>query len=776
MSRKRVQQLAAALLCMTVIHGGQSTIQARVLGQDSPGADSRVARAISGVVVDTQGRPVAGASVVLRSATTGNDRIRMTDHAGEFVFPGVGAGRYEVVATIAGFSPAAVDVPASGTAPLRVVLEPRPYQETITVTSAARDVTTRDTSGVPVVVVAGEALRDSAIETVGEALRGVAGVVTRRGSEGTAAAGEQIQGIDSRQVLLLVDGQPIVGARGVKSGVVNLDRESVSRLDRVEVVKGASSAVYGSDAIGGVINLITREPRRPLEASLRLSGGDFGVVDTAADLGVRRSKGTMFFSVGRHTRDSFDLTPSTLDTTGASLERNDLTVRGTTQPNASWRLTGTATGYWNTQVGRATGETGPEQSNVSTNSQTFAGTATLQIDPVTSAEFRAYRGRYRETATGFLLNATQTPLTPGDLLQELGKLDASIRREFSERHELSGGVEWMHDRYRGTNRIRDIDGNTASTGVLWTQYSVHPVAPLNIVAGVRVDRHSNFGTAVSPKIAATMRASGGLSAHLSFGRGFRAPDLGQLYYRFLNPTNFYQVIGNPHLSPERSGSWQVGADLNRAQGRVGVNYFHNDITNLIESVSLGTITSAAQLAAISATEGIDAAFDVQLDRLLFIYKNVTHARTEGVELEGEARLPFEVRASGSYTFLTAVDVATKLRLTGRNRHQGNFRADWTPRHLGGFRVNLRGSFYDAWIVSRSASSGAETKAKAFALWDAAISKPIVRGVELFVAIDNLTDSQDPNTGQTSAAGTALPIYRPEIGRSFRGGVRWSWDR
>lgn len=93
-------------------------------------------------------------------------------------------------------------------------------------------------------------------ESVGEILREVPGVVTRRGSETAGSAGEQIQGIDSRQVLVLIDGQPIVGARGIKrGGVLNLDRQSTARLDRVEVVQGAASALYGSEALWGVINL-----------------------------------------------------------------------------------------------------------------------------------------------------------------------------------------------------------------------------------------------------------------------------------------------------------------------------------------------------------------------------------------------------------------------------------------------------------------------------------------------------------------------------------------
>ena len=85
---------------------------------------------------------------------------------------------------------------------------------------------------------------------------------------------------------MLVDGQPIVGARGIKrGGVLNLDRQSTARLDRVEVVKGAASALYGSDALGGVINLITREPSAPLDATVSVAAGNLGVVSSRVDAG-----------------------------------------------------------------------------------------------------------------------------------------------------------------------------------------------------------------------------------------------------------------------------------------------------------------------------------------------------------------------------------------------------------------------------------------------------------------------------------------------------------
>jgi outer membrane receptor protein involved in Fe transport len=133
--------------------------------------------------------------------------------------------------------------------------------------------------------------------------------------------------------------------------------------------------------------------------------------------------------------------------------------------------------------------------------------------------------------------------------------------------------------------------------------------------------------------------------------------------------------------------------------------------------------------------------------------------------------------AGAYTYLDAYDDNTGLALTGRSDHSGHVRLMW--RHLRtGFTANLRGSFASEWIAARATVNGqpVDTTAPGYAIWDAFASQRIVRGLTAFVAIDNLADNQDPNTGQVSETGAPLAIYRPDVGRTVRGGIRWAWSR
>lgn len=738
-----------------------------------PRADE-VASVLVGVVRDTSGGVIAGAIISVRSIGASFDRFAETGRDGTFQVFGLPAGACTISVVAPGFSLATLDVTVPAERPQEIALTPAPVVEQVVVQSASRQDELRETLNTRVDVVTRNRMQDTGAETVAEVLREVPGVVTRRGSETSRDVGTQIQGIDSRQVLVLIDGLPLVGARGIKRGVVNLDRQSTSRLERVEVVKGAASTLYGSDAIGGVINLITRDASGPFEVGATVSGGSFGELNARGESGFRQRIWSGLFSAERHRHDGFDLTPTTPDTTGAPYRRTDgfAKVRGQLSP--TFAITGLGTGYVNDAGGRSLGELGLQEDDIRESTINTAASADWLIRPTTTLQARGYYSRFDEESSARLVS-NQTPLDPGRLHERLGRVDATLSQTLGSRQMLQGGAELSRDEYSGVNRLRDDAGEDVTTGVLWGQHRI-AFGRATTTAGVRVDRHSIFGSAVSPKVAANYHLASDVYVRASYGRGFRAPDIGQLYYRFLNPSSIYQVIGNPTLQPEYANSWQVGAEavVGDRRARFGVNFYRNDVDDLIESVSLGFVTSQAQLMEILEREGLDPSFRPVLNRQLLTYKNVNDAVTQGVELDSEVALRSNLTLAGAYTFLDARDQRTDLELTNRSRHQGHVRLAWQLDRIG-LRANVRGTFLSSWIATRSASTGVETRADGFGIWDAYVSQRIARGLSAFMSLENLTDSQDPNVGVVNANGTPAALYRFEAGRAVRFGVRWSWS-
>lgn len=738
--------------------------------------------ALAGTVRDSSGAVIPRPTIAVRHERSGLEYVAEGDANGTFVVRRLATGAFIVNISAPGFASVEQRVEVPRTTPLTITLSPAPIVEQVTIVSASRQEELREALNTRVDVVTRSRIDETGgQETVGEILRELPGVVTRRGSETAGSAGEQIQGIDSRQVLVLIDGQPIVGARGIKrGGVINLDRQSAARLERVEVVKGAASALYGSDALGGVINLISREPSSPVDANVSVSGGSLGMVDARLDGGFKHDRTFGIVSVERHEHDGFDLTPGTFDTTGAPYRRYDALAKVRRQLAPSFSLGGLVTGYRNRMTGRSNGELGPQEDNVREQALSVNVTANWLAGTNTTLEARGYVSSYAEDAAGRLAPPRSTPLEPGTLDQRFVKTDVSVAHTIGPRHMVQGGLEWSRDHYEGTNRLRDeAAGHEADTAVAWAQHRWSATSRLTTTLGVRVDHRSAFETAVSPKAASSYRLTDRLRARASYGRGFRAPDLGQLYYRFLSPSNIYQVIGNPALEPEFADSWQFGGEYTFPQrrARFGVNVFHNGVRDLIESVSLGFVATPGQLSALLAREGLDPSFRPVLGRLLLTYRNIADVVTEGIEFDTEAAVMETVSVGGAYTFLSARDAENDRDLTGRHRHHGSVRVSWQPARTG-LRASVRGTFFSSWIASRATlpTGGVQdTIAPRFALWDVFVSQRIRGGLSAFVTMDNVTDSQDPNTGVLLPTGAPAAIYRPDAGRTARVGVQWSFS-
>lgn len=734
---------------------------------------------IKGRVADTTGKVVLGATVILKNQDTGLERVTVTNSNGEFSFSGLNSANYEVIAAAKGFARSAKTV-SDFNNEVSIEIEPSALREEVTIVSGSRQEELRESLNTKVDVVTESDMRNTGYNTVGEILRELPGVVTRRGSETAGAAGEQVQGLDSRQVLVLQDGQPILGARGIKRGVLNLDRQSTNRLQSVEVVKGASSALYGSDAIGGVINMISREPNKPFNASFTSSYGNYGVADFFGDLSFKRDKLIGVFSGGRHKNNGFDLTPTTFDTTGAGFNRYNAYGKLKYQFTDNFSLLGFANSYWNNAKGRSVGETGNQTDDIDENSQNYGLTADLGLGSRANLQFRGYFAEFSEVANSRLVAAPFTQL-PGELYEKYGKVDATFSYILGERQFIQAGGEWTTDRYSGLNRLRNDSGERADTRVFWIQDKISVSQRMTLTLGGRYDNHSIFGSAFSPKVGLNYRLSDYASLRASWGRGFRAPDIGQLYYRFLNPSSIYQVIGNPNLSPEHSGSWQVGGEFNavRRKLRFGVNFFRNDVRNLIDSVSLGFVSSQAQLNTLIAQNNLDPSFFhgsqfQYLFKLLFVYKNLANVYTQGVEVDAQYQLPEGFAVSGAYTFLDAKDKQTDLQLLGRHPHQGFLKLSWHRPEIG-LRGNVRGTMYSDWINARSGN--VDTIGKKFALFDFYLAKSLWKGFEVFGAVDNFMNNQDPNTNKINGAtGLPYPILRPEVGRTWKLGLRWELDR
>lgn len=718
-------------------------------------------------VTDSAGLPVEGADVTVRHSLSGRVSTCRTGEEGECEATLRETGEYSVVGRISGMDEAIAYVStAGGKEQTRVVLrlQPEVVRSTVTVVSGSRLEELQEESPTKVEAVTRAQMQATGYERVADVLAEMPGVLTRRGNS-AAVAGEQIQGIDSRQVLVLQDGLPVVGARGVKSGVINLNRQSVGRVERVEVAKGAGSPLFGSDALGGVINMITREPESPFEAGVTVSGGSLGAVDLRGDFGGRRRGFSYFVDLETHRQNSYGLIPTSPTTVGPDWRRNDLLVKLRQRVAPTFAVGFTANAYWNREEGRNFSETGLVRGLIEDTARSYAVVADWLPEARTAVQARAYRATFGEDSVVTSLQGNGAPAL-ADLRQRLDRLDATLSHQLGTRQFLQAGGEWSQDVYRGVNRVLgDSDGQQITMRDVWIQDRIRLTSRLTAHAGLRATGHSLFGSAAVPKAGLVWRATESLILRASWGQGFRAPDLGQLYFRFANPSSFYQVIGNPNLRPEYGTSISTGAMLRARRYRVGVSLFRNNLRDLIDARMVGVPRSPAELDALLARYNLPAAFFPLLNRQTFVYFNVQRVYTQGMEVDGEVALRRQWRVGGAYTFLNAVDGTARLALPQRHRHHGFVKTEYVSRRFG-LAANLRGTFFSHWLIN--AAQG--TRGYPFRIWDGYISKDLPRGVQFFVAVDNLNNSRDRKLGNTPAT-----FDRPDFGRTWRAGLRYQFN-
>jgi outer membrane receptor for ferrienterochelin and colicins len=731
---------------------------------------------VEGHILDPQGNAVADAQVTLRNTLTGAAQKTETTDGGLYRFAEVAEGEYVITAAANGLAAAAhslqVKAGSSG-ATLDIALAMASVQQNVTVVTGSRVEELQQDSPLPVDVVTKQRVERTGFESVADVLSELPGVVTRNNASFSGASQEQIDGIASQDILVLQDGLPIVGARGIKSGIIDLDRQNIGRLDRVEVVRGAASALYGTDAIGGVINMITHEPTHPFEGGFRLSGGSLGAFDGAMNLGTQWKKLSAFTNLELHRIGSYTLIPGNESTIGANNQRYDGLVKLRYQfvPRASIAYTGTA--YHSNADGKSADVTGLSPSGYNyavshDSTQSHALTGDFLPTATTAVQARLYEARYDSNSSQKPIGADDS-LGPqfdyGNLYERYHRADATLSQQLGSWQFLQGGDEWVQDSYRGLNRMVGGDaGQQTTTNDVWLQDRIQPWKKLIFNLGGRYNHHSLYGSHIVPKIGVVYRINDHWTARSAYGKGFRSPTLGELYYLLLHPEYHYQVIGNPTLKPERSESYSVGADYQIDRYSIGVTLYRNNLNHLINYIYGGFPASEAQLAALLAQYGIPSSFGAQPLLATYVYTNVDQAYTQGVNLKGSVLLSRNLRVDGTYAYLDPYNVTEKSTLTERSRNQGYFRTEYVSNRLG-LVANLRGNFYGRWLID----SDSGTHEKAYALWNFYASKNLVGGLQAYGAIDNLAGSRD------SLLSATPPSYdRTDYGRTFRIGMRYTF--
>jgi outer membrane receptor for ferrienterochelin and colicins len=603
----------------------------------------------------------------------------------------------------------------------------RADRRTIVVTASRTEERLGDAAVVVEVVTRAE-IEASGAENLAEILEEQPGVQIAPGARGGAGGlGIRMLGLDPQHTLILVDG---LRATGRLNGVIDLTRFTSEGIRQVEVIKGPASVLYGSDAMAGVVNLITRDAEAPFAAEAHATYGSFNTVDTSGLLALRRGRWRSRLSGGFHRSDGFDLDPSTATTNAPAGYTAGVAQRTVYEPHREFRLISTAE-YQQRDLRGVIEEGGGATFDRRNFTRIFS--ASLSPERLWDAPARLrVRGHYTRFSDLALLDQRgddeldRLEHTLDQLFQAIAQYDHQIGR-----HELSvgaeGTVELLH-----TPRLPDGARSRERLALYlqdeWQLTRGGPVAA-RLIAGVRLDADSLFGVYPMPRLALRVDPHPRWTMRASYGRGFRAPSFRELFLEFPNPSVGYTIRGDPNLAPESSWGGLGGVEWRpRPWLDLGVNAFHNRLRDLIiidTSDALGN----------------------------WKYTNIGAARTQGLELSANAR-GGPLHLGASYTLTDTRDLLLGEPLPGRSLHQASLllslRAPKIDTHL-----NLRAKLFGRQLYYGEADERAVTAP--FATLDLRLSQPIRRVLDAFIGVDNLLNAGDPR-------------YIPLTPRSFYAGL------
>jgi len=740
----------------------------------------QTAKKVEGVVVDQNGAPISGAEVTVAGKTT---VTATTDSEGKFSFDASGNAAM-ITIHARGFEAASRvwNADDRDSSKIKISLTAEHLSDQITVTASRSAARVSDTAA-SVAVLSAEDLSTTPALTTDDALRQVPGFSLLRRS-GSRTANPTSQGVSFRGVgpsgasraVVLADGIPINDPFG---GWVFWGRVPREALSRIEVVQGGASSLYGTDALGGVVNLIGRDTRESA-LSFEASYGNQQTPDVSLFAGGRLFQWAAQLSAEIFHTDGYVLVDEAergrVDTkAGAEHQTVELTLERLLADKGRVFARGSIFGE-----DRENGT--PLQTNNTYLRQVSLGTDWLSSRAgAFSARLFALTEIYNQDFTSIAADRNSELLTRSQRVpaQQIG-VTTQWSRSIGSRQTVVAGLDAREVRGASDELVFVAGRITSSIGSggrertigVFGQDLIRITPNWLLTLGVRVDRWRNYDalqssrplpaqnpvtnilfpnreeTAFSPRASLLHKVNNNVSLMVSGYRAFRAPTLNELYRSFRVGNVLTQA--NDKLRAERLTGGEAGASISALDRRLNIRgtFFWSEIIRPVANVTL-SVTPAL----------------ITRQR-----QNLGRTRSRGVEFEAEARLSNTIRLSGGYQFLdaTVVRFPTNTALEGLlipqvPRHMMTFQAVYSnPRTV---TVSFQGR---AGGVQFDDDQNLLPLDRYFNL-DALASRSLGHGVEVFGAFENLT-GQRYEIGRTPTI-TLGPPFLARVGVRFHLGAR-----
>ncbi len=640
----------------------------------------------------------------------------ITDLSGDFTINEIPTGSYFIKISSIGYQNQVLEITIIENEVIEInsVLTKKIYQDEILVVTASRTEKKLEDTSVPISVI-----HEKEIELSGSIrLNDILGEQIGMNIVSDHGTGIQVQGFDPEYTLIMIDNQPIIGR---SAGTLDLTRLAIGNVQQIEIVKGPSSALWGSDALAGVINIITDKGSNPFQWDINSRYGSNNSFDGSSNITFKQNRLNGRFFVNINGSEGYDLDEETLAPTAPEFQ--NYTFSGGLNYRPSDRLIIKLNGrYFQEDISYLA------EAIVNQNDITISGDQ-FQNDYSFSPEIAYTLGdKQLFELIGFTSNflsdskevnrETEENFFSSKFDQTLNRLEFKSSTFWSDEHTVVSGIGLSKE-----DLISDIYSDIPSftSYFLFGQHEWRLSEKLSITSGFRFDNHSEYKSQFSPKFSTLFKPNNIIHFRASAGSGFKAPAFNQLFLNFTNATVGYSVFGTStvvegmdqlqesgqidsvfvstasvgDINAESSFSYNAGFDLFPTNSfQFKINFFRNSVQDMIDSQQIALKTN---------------------NQSVFSYFNLNQVYTQGFESElqfSPEKIP-GLKVGLGYQFLDARqelkitfddvingEVVSSIRteygvLPNRSKHNANLKLFYFIEKIdleASFRALFRGRF------------------------------------------------------------------------------------
>lgn len=759
---------------------------------------------LKGTVTDAGGKALQGATV--RLAPDGH--TAQTDARGNFSFNRIFAGNYQLTVSMVGKTNHQEQIKLSSTTTLKITLNnDEQYLNEVAVAgshAAPDNLIKMERSAMPVTVIDRRTIELMGSRRLDEVLKEQTGMaIVNNIGGGARSVGVQMQGFSSEYIMILIDGQPMVGRN---SGNFDLSRISVSNIERIEIIKGASSCLFGSEALGGAINIVTRYGALQPQALIAANYGSLNIADVTleGETPFDHQRGSANLSANYYRTDGFNTNPKYIQLGTTAPPYDNYALQG----RLRYRLTPNSTVGFSGRYGLRKSFMAKDFglgaiSNDSQDEQDL--NLSLTFDHLSQSGLRSmsryYFTNFRSDQS-VAWQQSNSNISQNVFVQNLHRFEQQFAYAMSNTLKFTGGlggsIETMNDA-----ALTQPGAIGAGFAFVQGDWQLNP--KMGLVGGVRYDLTNTYGSRLNPSIGLQYQVLPKLTFKAGLGTGFKAPDFKSRYLVFYNPTANYLVIGNEvlrqtlaqlqtqgqiseirqyllnqldqNLQPEKSTSINLSLAWHPKENiKIEAGVFHHSLRNQINSIQVATGSG---------------------NRNIYTYQNLPQAINKGLDFSLSISPLKNLEIGAGYQYLIAKDLsvidsiktghypynqnihdpatgksyppgtADYWGIENRSRHMLNLKAFYQYRPWDAsinLRVNYRGKYPFGDRNGNQFIDRYDTFVKGFFMFNAAIEKKLMKQhFSIRFTADNIfnyTDRLMPGQpGRVFLLGLTYRLYR-----------------